>query len=428
MKFRSRATLALPLVILLAGLVIPMMMRGGGDAGPDGSETATVVGRHAGRTAAQWEAQARRALSRGAYDRALSFAKSAELADEGEQYVDLLDETRRARWRAREIQRNADRFLGRPVSEIVFDDDGGVADGVRVAVALPGESLWTMAEAWAAADRGVLPGEVDADSRDVYEAWDRLTAANGVRELEVGDRVLVPLLDAEMEVIADANRRDMETLAQARDVAESGDPDAARELLETVTGRFALASIERDEVLAAVAAADDARREAREGDLVTRAGELVESTRDLSRIAAHDRLDEALREASRCLDEAEGLSEGERYARPRAAVGQMLAEVERYRVAPDGSVSAPKPAGVAYADAAAEAVEWLLGRPLEWSDATFPKSGEKTDDERAWARYLIDAARLARARGIDVERLIADSEAETEIDLPNPEDYFSEGI
>ncbi len=425
MNLRSRATLALPLVILLAGFIIPLMMGAGVDEGADVDDR---PGTHAGRTAAEWEALARRALARGAYDRAISAAKSAESADAGEQYGELLDNARRARWRARQIDRNAERFLGRPAQDLVFESDGAVADGVRVAIALPGESLWTMATAWVAADRDALPSEIDDRSPDVYAAWDRLTAANGVRELEVGEEVLIPLLDTEMEAIAEANRRDMASLGDALAAADAGDPDGARSIIEGVTGRFALASSEYHDVIEAVSAAEEERKVALEQDLIIRASDLVESSRSLSRVASHGELVRTLREAMRCLDEAEELSGDERYAQPRAAVEQMLDDVERYRVAADGSVSVLKPAGVAYTEAAADAVEWLLGRELVWSGASFPMSGAKTDDERAWARYLIEAARLARASGVDVERLIADHETETEIALPNPEDYFASGI
>ncbi len=425
MNLRSRATLALPLVILLAGFLIPLMMGAGAD---EGAVTVEEPGTHAGRTAAQWEALTNRALARGSYDRAISFAKSAESADGGEQYHELIAKARRARWRAREIDRNAERFLGRPAQDLVFDAEGGVADGVRVAVALPGESLWTMATAWVAADHDALPAEIDDRSPDVYTAWDRLTAANGVRELEVGDEVLIPLLDSEMAAIADANRRDMALLDEALAAAHTGDPDGAGSIIERVVGRFALASSEYDEAVTAIDTAEEERRAAHEEDLVIRASELVESSRMLSRIASHAELVRSLQEAQRCLNEAEGLSDDERYAQPRAAVAQMLDEVERHRVAPDGSVSTLKPSGVAYTDAAVDAVEWLLGRELVWSGASFPMSDAKTADERAWARYLVDAARLARESGVDVERLITDSDAETEIALPNPEEYFASGI
>ncbi len=425
MNLRSRATLALPLVILLAGFIIPLVMGAGGDEGPVAENG---PGTHAGRTAAEWAALANKALAHGSYDRAISAAKSAESADGGEQYRELIVEARRARWRAREIDRNAERFLGRPAQELAFDADGRVIDGVRVAVALPGESLWTMATAWVAADHDALPSEIDDGAADVYAAWDRLTAANGVRELEVGDEILIPLLDSEMEAIAEENRRDMASLGDALAAAHGGDPDGARSILEGVVGRFALASGEYNDVIVAVDAAEEERRAGLEQDLIVRANDLVESSRSLSRVVSHGELVASLREARRCLNEAEGLSEGERYAQPRAVVAQMLREVERYSVAPDGSVSTLKPAGVAYTDAAAEAVEWLLGRELVWSGASFPMSGAKTADERAWARYLIEAARLARASGVDVERLISDRDAETEIALPNPEEYFASGI
>ncbi len=422
MNLRSRATLALPLVILLAGFVVPLMMGAGADEARGPVDDRGV---HAGRTAEQWKSLADRALGHGAFERALSCAKSAELADAGDQYREFIADVRRARRRAGAVEDNADRFLGRPVAEMRFNDEGGVTGGVRIAVALPGESLWTMAEAWVAADRGVLPSEVDDGSADVYAAWDCLTTANGVRELEVGDEILVPLLDSEMVAIAEANRRDMKALSEALAVACSGDPIAAGEILEGVVGRFAMASAEREEVLLAIGTAEDELKAAREQAFVVRASELVESSGALSRIASYDVLVGSLREAQRCLDEAENLREEVRYAQPRAAVAQMLAEIERHRVVPDGSVRTLKPAGVAYTDAAAEAVEWLLGRELVWSGASFPMSEAKTADERAWARFLIDAARLARASGVDIERLVADRESEREIALPNPEDYFA---
>ncbi|MCD4690324.1 hypothetical protein K8S17_02580 [bacterium] len=424
MNLRSRATLALPLVILLAGFLVPLLM----DAGPKAAgEEDTAPGIHAGRTAIEWEGMAVSALVHGAHSRALSCAKSAELADHGEQYGDLIREIRRSRRRSREIAGNAERFLGRPVAHVEHNENGGVIEGVRVVVALPGESLWTLAVAYVAAENDVLPGEVDVGTADVYAAWDRLTAANGVRELEVGETVFVPLTSEEAAVFTEVNRQDMESLDDALRTARAGDIEGAREMLAGVTGRFALASEARAEVELALVVAGDERRAMREQGLIVRAHELVDGSRSMSRIASHTELLAALREAAACLDEAEGLYHEERYAQPRAAVGQMLGEVERFRFAPDGSVTVPKPAGVAYTDAAMEAVEWLLARELVWSGETFPRSDAKSADEFAWARYLVDAAKLARKNGVDVERLIADRDTGTEIVLPNPEEYFAQG-
>ncbi len=203
MKRASKVTLAIPLVILACGILIPVMMQGGSETEPAEGE---AVRRHAGRSADEWEELARSALKSGQLDRALSYAKSAEVVEPGAQYSELIVGVRRARHRARLVEENGERFLGEPSSNVAFAAAGGETVRVRSVTARPGESLWSLAASIVAAERGLTPSEVE-DEAGVYAVWDRLTDANGVRGLDVGESVLIPESDQAVSAIALARAR-----------------------------------------------------------------------------------------------------------------------------------------------------------------------------------------------------------------------------
>ena len=195
MKRLKRATIVLPLLVLLAGAAVPVLVDLD-DAG-GGSVAEAQARRVAGRTAEEWIALATQAAARDQFDKALKFAKTAEGVESGEQYAAELRAIRKARRRRREISRLKARLTEGPIEDLALDGEGRVLSGHRLTTVLPGESLWSLAREFAAAELAVLPAEVD--NRDTYAAWDELTALNGVRELKVGERVALPLTDADAE-------------------------------------------------------------------------------------------------------------------------------------------------------------------------------------------------------------------------------------
>jgi len=173
-----------------------------------------------------------------------------------------------------------------------------------------------------------------------------------------------------------------------------------------------------DEGLARAVEAERARElAAQEEALVTEAYDLF---------AAAGELVESLDRTRALLAEAEGLTEGEQYAQAALLVDAMIVEARRVRVREDGTVVAEKPAGVEYTEAARSAVEWLLGRALATSGKAFPHHDQKTADEIAWARYLVDASEMARRSGDDFAVLLLSSDEDLELRLPNPDAYFGE--
>jgi len=369
MRPLSRASLALPVAVVVAALVVPLLAERASE--PEPAES-VVAGVFRGRTAAEWEAVATRALDRGAHDRAIALLKSAERADPGKQYEERLKGARRARWAAREIKRRRERFLGSEIQELALEPGCGICSGHRTTVALPGESLWSIARAMVAAERGLLPVGIDARDAEVVRRWDALTEMNGVRELEVGETVLLPLPPDEMASLVRERRAEFE----------------------------------------------------REARLLEEATTLVASARGAARLAEYgDRVSNFERALS-LFQEAEAIAPGPQHAEAIEAVSRLLEDAGRYRVRADGSVLVSKPSGVAYAEAAREAVEWLIERRIVSSGKAFPESAAKTSDEIAWARLLRDAYERARAEGVDFETLVAAREGEAEFVIPNPAGYF----
>ncbi len=404
MRDRMRATMALPFIILLAGVILPLLSDAGSDL-PDEAREAAVAS-YAGRTAVEWEILATKAVERGAYDRALSCAKSAERALPGEQFSGLLKDIRTLRWRSREIARSQERFFSGEVVAGAYYDPATFTPAHRVTVALPGESLWTIATAIVAAGRGELVRDTLDDDTDIYVVWDSLAELNGVRELEVGERVLLPIPVEEMEglrhLALEAAMRHQFALADsaAMEAVRRGDSE---QLLGTLSDR---------------------RREW-EDELVTEAQAAIERTLGLSRVSEHGELVDVLREAHRALDEAERLSTGVQYEQSLVVVEAMIAEAERFRFREDGAIRINKPAGETYTDAARAAVEWLLERSLETTGASYPHSADKTGDQLAWAVFLKGAYDLAESEGINFTALLENVDTDSEMLLPNPELYFA---
>ncbi len=222
----KRATIVLPLVVLLLGAVVPVLVER--DEGVRASDAEAPEVRVSGMTAGEWAAMAGEALEEGRLNRALSCIKTAESVNEGSQYSAELRSIRTARRRASEAARLAGRLTGGAADHVVFDPSGVVVSARRLVTVLPGESLWTLARDMVAAGRRVPASDVRTDDRDVYRMWDSLTALNGVRELEVGERVRVPLLPDEFAALADANRRELDR--------ENALVEGARDALARVPG------------------------------------------------------------------------------------------------------------------------------------------------------------------------------------------------
>lgn len=209
----KRATIVLPLVVLLLGAVVPVLLERDDSVRASGVEVREA--RASGRTAGEWAKLAGAARKRGRLRKALSYIKTAESVSPGARSTTELREIRTARRRASGVERLSRRLTEGPVDHVVFGEDGGVASAHRRVTVLPGESLWTLARDLVAAGRRVSTDEIAGGDRSVHRAWDALTALNGVRELEVGERVRVPLFLAEQTALADANRRDHERIAAA---------------------------------------------------------------------------------------------------------------------------------------------------------------------------------------------------------------------
>jgi hypothetical protein len=366
-----RATIALPLVVVLLGVGLPLLV--GRDDTVRASDAEAPEPRVSGRTAGEWAELANRALERGRPKRALSYIKTAEGVAPGIQFADELRAVRLANRAALEVERARRRFGG-DLDHVEFDDSGAVKSAHRLVTVLPGESLWTLARDAVAAWRGVPAGRLASNDSEVYRLWDAMTAANGLRELEVGERVVVLPTDSESAALTERRRGEL-----ARELKLAGD-----------------------------------------------ASEAMAAVSELPRDSRHaDRLD-AINGARTAIAEAEAVRPGEQHAEAAALAARLHAEETRFSVAPDGTVAATKPPGVHYTDAARQAVEWLLERELRPSGVRFPNTAGKSPDDLAWARYLALAASAAEARGEDFSALLEAVDEELVIRLPAPAVCFAD--
>ncbi|MFH1689223.1 MAG: hypothetical protein ABIE42_03165 [Candidatus Eisenbacteria bacterium] len=424
----KRATIVLPLVVLLLGAIVPVLLER--DEGARASDVEAPEVRVSGRTAGEWATLAAEALEQGRLNRALSCIKTAESVGTGVQYAAELKSVRRARWRVSEVNRLSHRLSEGSADHAVFDAYGAVVSAHRLVTVLPGESLWTLARDMVAAGRRVPAADVSGDDRDVYRMWDSLTALNGVRELEVGERVRVSLLPGERAALVDANRRDLERVAAAAAALASGKIDEAARLRGELEGTFAESTSgyrSFDGTLNAAIAERDARRELdRENTLAEDARKALARIPELPRATRHSERLDALNGAQAALAEAEALRAGAQYPEAAELVARLLSEETRFSVAGDGVVLAAKPPGVTYTQVARSAVEWMLERELRSSGGHFPRSNEKSPDERAWARYLAEAARAAEGSGSDFAALLEAVDEEMELRLPDPVAYFAD--
>jgi hypothetical protein len=463
-----KATIALPLLVVLAGALVPLVVERDSGIRASGTEVPEPV--IDGRTSDEWSELAAAALERGRFRQALAHIKTAERLQPGIQYGDRLNEIRSARWRAREIERVRARFQGGPIDGLAFDESGSVTGGHRLVVVLPGESLWSMARSLVAAERGEEPRGVSGRDPAVYAAWDELTSLNGVRELEVGERVAVPVPSAETEALAAVGRADLERLAEARSALSEGRLDDAVAARACIAGPFVPATDAcrgLDEEVAdalrareARALADDALAAAREHDFARadslvlesvalggdtllaeevaalsreRETALIEDARaalnrlgGLPRLSSHRERLELLKGIVDAINEAERLSDGAQYAGALSLADTLIADETRFSIERDGTVVAVKQSGASYTETARAAVEWLLERELVSSGSAYPYAERKTGDETAWARYLVRAADAARAEGIDFAALLTARESELELRLPDPTPFFGD--
>ena len=99
----KRATIALPMVVLLLGAVVPVLLER--DDPPRASGVEAPEARVSGRTSGEWSELAFEALERGRLREALSRIKTAESVSPGAQYATELREVRSAARRASEIGR-----------------------------------------------------------------------------------------------------------------------------------------------------------------------------------------------------------------------------------------------------------------------------------------------------------------------------------
>jgi hypothetical protein len=424
----KRASIVLPLLVVMLGVLIPVAIER--DVEPLAADAQAPETRVSGRTASEWASLAEAALKQGRYLAALSHIKTAESVDPGIQYADMLRGIRKAKWRAKEVDRLRDRLFEGDLDHVEYGSDGAIESAYRLVTVLPGESQWTLARDMVAADRGVVAAEVDADASDIYRWWDALTALNGVRELEVGERVRVPVPDVALAALADANRRDLEQVADASTALAAGDIDGASRLRDAIEGAFAettAACRDLDSALASALAERRARVELeREHSLVEDARGALARVPELPRSTRHrERLD-ILLGAQAALAEAEDLREGAQYPDAAELVSQLLGEERKCRITRDGGLVVGKPRGTRYTEAAHSAVEWMLERKLNWSGSQFPHSDEKTADEIAWAVYLAAAAEAAEKRGVDFAALLEAVNEERELRLPDPVAYFAD--
>jgi hypothetical protein len=424
----KRATILLPLLVVLLGITVPVIVDR--SESPRASDADAPEPRVSGRTAGEWAALAAQALEQGRLNRALSYIKTAERVGPGTQYQDELRDVRKARRKASETERVRRRMAGGDLAMVDFAGDGSVTAAHRLVTVLPGESLWTLARDMAAAQQGVLPSEIASDSREVYVLWDALTALNGVRELEVGERVRVPVAPCELAALVDANRRDLGRLAGASAALACGDLDDALLLRRAFEGTFAETTAAGRVLDADLehALADRAARVAleREHALVDDVRAALARIPELPRVSKHQERLDMLEGARSALDEAESLRDGEQYADASALVARLLSEENRFQVAGDGSLLVGKPSGVGYTDATRQAVEWLLERELERSGSSYPYSDRKTRDEVAWAGYLAAAAVAEESKGADFARMLDAVDQEMEVRLPDPAPYFAD--
>ena len=424
----KRATIALPLVVLSLGVIVPVLLERDDSLRASGVEVREA--RVSGRTAGEWAGLALEAREVGRLRKALSYIKTAESVSPGAQYATEIQEIRQARRRASEIERSRCRLAAGPVYHVVFGEDGAVVSAHRQVTILPGESLWTLARDLVAAARRVPADDVAGGDRSIYRTWDALTALNGIRELAVGERVRVPLSPAEQTALADGNRRDHERIAGAASALAAGDIDGAARLrgeLEEVFAETTAACRLFDDALAAALEERTTRLELdREHALVDDVHDALVRIPGMPRATRHcERLD-VLNGALVALSEAEALRGGVQYSDAAGAVGRLLLEETRFAIGTDGTVLASKSAGVSYTQAARRAVEWVLERELRQSGRSFPRSDEKSADERAWARYLVAAAREAGERGVDFTALLEAVDEDVELLLPDPVAYFAD--
>ncbi len=424
----KRATIVLPLVVLLLGAVVPVLLERDDSVRVSGVEVREA--RASGRTAGEWAKLASEARKVGQLRKALSYIKTAESVSPGTQYATELKEIRTASWRASEAERLSRRLTEGPIDHVVFGEDGAVASAHRRVTVLPGESLWTLARDLVAAGRRVSPDEVAGGDRDVYRAWDELTALNGVRELEVGERARVPLSVVEQTALADANRRDHERIVAASSALAAGDVDGAARLRGELEEGFAQATAEcrlLDDALTTAIEERTARLELdRERGLVNDVRDALARVPGMPRATRHsDRVD-VLNGARAALSEAEALRGGVQYSDAAELLVRLLSEETRFAIGTDGTVLAAKSTGVSYTQAARQAVEWVLERELRCSGRSFPHSNEKSADEKAWARYLADAARAASEKGVNFTELLEAVDEAIELRLPDPVIYFAD--
>jgi hypothetical protein len=404
-----KATLALPVLLIVAGLAVPVVVDGGSSRPP----APPAKARYAGRTADEWRSMGAAALEEDRFGLALRYMKTAERVSPGAQFAKEIRGVREARRRAQLVDANCERMLGGDVAGVEISDGGEVVSAYRLTVALPGESLWSLAGALAAARAGLLPSELE--ERVVYSVWDSLTERNGLRELEVGEVVRVPLSVREMTAMSGANAEDLERIRLANAALDSGRVDMAAEMRGALRTDFVLNSD-------AVASLDDRIRLARARELVDSARSAIELADGIERTSEHGELLASLRTARQELQAASRIT-GRDAADEIAAVDALLAQAERYTVADDGTILATKPAGVPYTEFVRETVEWFIGRPLEHSGAEFPDSYLKTPDEFDWSEYMLGASAMAGRNGVDFAALLVDT-GERPVALPNPGGYF----
>lgn len=424
----KRATIVLPIIVLLLGVVVPILLER--DDPPRASGAEVPEARVSGRTSGEWAELAFEARELGRLRKALSHIKTAESITPGTQYATELREIRLASRRASDVGRLARRLIEVPVDHAAFSENGAVAQAHRKVTVLPGESLWTLARDLVAARRRVPGSEVTGGDRDVYRAWDELTALNGLRELEVGERVCVPLSIVERTALADANRRDHKRIVSAFSALAAGDVDGAAGLRGEFEERFAETAAEclrLDDALAAATAERTARLELdRERALVEDVRDALARVPEIPRATRHcDRLD-LLNGARAALSEAEALRGGVQYPDASELLVRLLSEETRFTIGVDGTVKAEKSTGVSYTQAARQAVEWVLERELRSSGRSFPYSNEKSADEKAWARYLADAARAASEEGVSFTELLEAVDDAIELRLPDPMIHFTD--
>jgi len=428
MKRIKRATIVLPLIVVVLGVALPLLMKR--DEGVRATDLEPPEVRVSSRTAGEWADLARGALERGRLDRALSYIKTAEAVEPGAQYAAELKGIRSERRRAAEINSNRRRLTGRDIDHAEFDESGSVESAHRLVTVLPGESLWTLARDVAAARWGVPAADVPQDDPDVYCLWDALTTLNGVRELEVGERVLVPPAHDELAALADMNRRDLERVASASEALSSGDIDESVRLRGEMEGTFAAttaACVALDSALETAVAEQTAALELeREHALVEDANEALASVPEMPRVSRHAERLEALKRAQAALAEAEAIRPGAQYSDSATLAAALLSEETRYAIRDDRSVVVRKSPGVSYTDAVRQAVEWVLERELLASGRSFPHSGEKSSDELAWAAYLTAAARAAEVDGADFTALLEAVDDEVQFRLPDPAVCFAD--